>query len=324
LRSAVWHVTRYYHDELAKLGLPQAPIADQKPELPPHLSRRILQGLKALSPKMIEQATKASHPEHKEGITPEQRKNARANVPWDRVPDPEALAVDFRRLVLAALGETEADQLRMEEEARIRAKEAAAAVVPRKRKAAEEHAQRTKSLNGGSTTRAPVAPADITETEERTEGMRPRPVEAGEEPGPPEPCSIVTKRKETRVSQIVRAGKKVIQVSRTAVNIEEKVIWAQVEPAEEDMRMAEPEASSSPSVSNSEPPVPQSSQLSNLGPSLGAGKVQVVGGQSTGPLLAGSSQDSTTLPPNAPYATPGALEAALARAIGLPGLAGLM
>jgi hypothetical protein len=217
--GTVWHVTRYYHEELSKLNLPDTPNAATKLDLPPHLSRRVLQGLKALSVKMIDQAGRATHTwRDKEGITPEQRKTARNNIPWDQISDPDGLATSFRKMVLAALGETEEDQRTS----------AVSAVVPKKRKAVEEHTARIKKLNSPSVAapknKTVVAPAIVTETEseERTAGLLPRPVEDGMEPGKPEPCQVVTKTKTTRSVQVVEA-KKVIQVTRVVVSTEEKV-----------------------------------------------------------------------------------------------------
>jgi hypothetical protein len=212
-------VTRYYHEELSKLNLSDTPNAATKLELPPHLSRRVLQGLKALSVKMIDQAGRATHTwRDKEGITPEQRKTARNNIPWDQISDPEAMATSFRKMVLLALGETEEDQ-----------RTPVSAVVPKKRKTVEEHTPRLKKLNSPSIaaaakTKTVVAPARVTETEteERTAGLLPRPVEEGMEPGKPEPCQIVIKTKTTRSVHVVEA-KKVIQVTRVVVSTEEKV-----------------------------------------------------------------------------------------------------
>lgn len=83
------------HSYTARLRTPPNP-------LPLDLSPRVLEGLKTLSAFLIEQTTRL---DKAAPVTNERRRIARENVPWEVVPDPVSLAIEFRTVVLRALGE---------------------------------------------------------------------------------------------------------------------------------------------------------------------------------------------------------------------------
>lgn len=94
----LWYVANHYASILRLLP-PSEP-------LPLGVTPSILQGLKTLSTFLIDQVSRfAKHAP----VSPECRRIARENVPWETIAEPAKLARELRGLLLAALGE-EADR----------------------------------------------------------------------------------------------------------------------------------------------------------------------------------------------------------------------
>jgi len=86
-----------YQALLTSLPLPPS----QSSPLPPTLSPRVLEGLLALSSFLINQTTRFLK---SPTISPERRRIARENVPWNKVSDPVKLSREVRKNVLRAMG----------------------------------------------------------------------------------------------------------------------------------------------------------------------------------------------------------------------------
>ena len=187
---------------LSALDLPAIP-ADTLPDLPPELSKRIVVGLRALSVFLFDQCRRMNKDSD---ATPEQRRIAKENVPWDKVPDPPAFTASFRALVLAALGEREEDQVDLN--GITNKKRKAESDLPSSRPTAR---QATAATAAGSA--AEVKPAETVVTKSSAA----RPMEDGSA-GPLEDVEVRTTTSETKAVRIVRAvNGKIIREVRTSV-----------------------------------------------------------------------------------------------------------
>jgi len=230
-------VARHYSKLLSHLSESLSPS-----NLPDQVTPRILDGLKALSIFLLEQTRRI---DEKSEASPEQRKWARDHVPWDEMPKPAELAVQFRSLVLQALGRTE------EEDRRMPAEVASPALVPsRKRKQSSEppstaskHARiknftaaspaRSKpggSLSAGGINGAAEVMAPNTVVSQARMG---RPLE-DDSIGDEEEVEVKTTTSETKLVRIVRAAGKVIRETRTVTTVVERVVWDKLEEDEEE------------------------------------------------------------------------------------------
>ncbi|GAA6040064.1 hypothetical protein JCM8097_004762 [Rhodosporidiobolus ruineniae] len=95
----LWLVAWHYFPLFQAQTLPPTP---DKP-LPPSLGApRVLTGLRQLSSFLIEQTQRFAKGAQ---VSPERRRLARENIPWNKIADPVTLSREFRKVVLKACGE---------------------------------------------------------------------------------------------------------------------------------------------------------------------------------------------------------------------------
>lgn len=180
--------------------------------MPHDMPRRVLQGLKSLARFLKEQARRLD--KHSDA-SPDQKKAAREALPAAWISDPSTFAGQFRRSVMAALNETEEDQVdEAEEMARLkhaqRRQDSPASSPAKKRKVQPSH----KPATTQSETK------EVVTTQER----RPLPRDDGTF-GPEQDVEVQTTTTiQTSETRVKGAGKIIVQ-KITTTNIQEKIVW---------------------------------------------------------------------------------------------------
>lgn len=244
----MWYVSKHYYDRLLPLSPQprQAIPSNQKPEalaeerLPQDVPPRVLQGLKALSVFLQGQARRLVKSDPEE-FTFEQRRIAKENVPNEAIKSPIEHVKLFRALILRILGEAD-DAPTPVPALQLSSSNGAAtptsSQAERKRKAASDHASRSKPFQGPSTNptsgkpgpaKGPESKQDVN-TSVTHEVLRRPPREGSTEEGPEELAEIRIQTTVQEVSRIARGKDRVLQETRTKTEVLRRVIWSGVPP----------------------------------------------------------------------------------------------